>query len=109
MWAALAALEDTDGLQQRVAFNNSEIKFVQESLDDIPGLNIFYSRGNYILFDGGPAGKSGADMVAYAQEKGLIFRPQSKMYGSDGFFRLTLGSDAENRIAVETIREFFLQ
>lgn len=107
MWAALAALEDTEGLQERVEFNNREVKFIQGSLDDIPGLNIFYSHGNYILFDGRPAGKRGQDMVAYAQEKGLIFRPQAEMYGSDGFFRLTIGSKEENRMAVEAIRGFF--
>lgn len=107
MWAALAALEDTEGLQKRVEFINSEVKFIQDSLSDIPGLNVFYSHGNYILFDGGPAGKKGQDMVAYAQEKGLIFRPQPRMYGSDGFFRLTIGSKEENRMAVEAIREFF--
>lgn len=109
MWAALAALEDTEGLQNRVAFNNSEVEFIQGSLRDVAGLNIFYSHGNYILFDGGPAGKNGQDMVAYAQERGLIFRPQSKMYGSDGFFRLTIGSKEENRMAVEAVKEFFAQ
>lgn len=107
MWAALAALEDTEGLQQRVEFNNSEVKFIQDSLADIPGLNIFFSHGNYILFDGGPAGIKGADLVAYAQEKGLILRPQAEMYGSEGFFRLTIGSKEENRMAVQAIKEFF--
>jgi len=109
MWAALAALEDTEGLQKRIEFNNSEIKFIEESLSDIPGLTIFHSHGNYILFDGGEAGKKGQDMVNYAQEKGLIFRPQSEMYGSDGFFRLTIGSKEENRMAVKVIKEFFAQ
>jgi histidinol-phosphate aminotransferase len=109
MWAALAALEDREGLRQRIDFNNEQIKFIQDSLDDIPGLNIFYSHGNYILFDGGPAGKKGRDMVDCALENGLIFRPQSTMYGSDGFFRLTVGSAEENRRAVETVRAFFSQ
>jgi histidinol-phosphate aminotransferase len=109
MWAALAALEDAEALQKRVDFNNSEIRFIQDALDDVPGLNIFYSHGNYILFDGGPAGKKGRDMVDFALTKGLIFRPQSEMYGSDGFFRLTIGTKEENRMAVEAIREFFTQ
>jgi histidinol-phosphate aminotransferase len=109
MWAALAALEDTDALRKRIEFNNKQIRFIQESLSDIAGLDIFYSHGNYILFDGGPAGKKGADMVAVAQEKGLIIRPQPAMYGSEGFFRVTIGSEFENRMVVEAIREFFLQ
>ncbi len=107
MWAALAAFEDTEALQKRIAFNNSEIKFIEESLRDIPGLTIFHPRGNYILFDGGESGKTGADMVDYARQKGLIFRPQAEMYGSKGFFRVTIGVKEENRMAVEAIREFF--
>jgi histidinol-phosphate aminotransferase len=109
LWAALAALEDTEGLQQRVQFNNSEVKFIGESLSDIPGLTVFPSHGNYILFDGGEAGKKGEDMVAYALKCGLIFRPQAAMYGSDGFFRLTIGTKQENRMAVKAIRDFFTE
>ena len=107
MWAALAALEDTEALRERVEFNNRQVKYIEESLQDIPGLTVFHSHGNYILFDGAGAGKKGKDMVAYAQERGLIFRPQPEMYGSDGFFRITIGTEEENRLAVQVIREFF--
>lgn len=109
MWAALAALEDTDALADRVKFNNSEVEFIEKSLSKIPGLNIFHSHSNYILFDGADTGKSGSEIVNYAQERGLIFRPQNAMYGRDGWFRLTLGSKKENRMAVDTIREFYSQ
>jgi histidinol-phosphate aminotransferase len=109
MWAALAALGDTESLQRRVAFNNEQVKFIEESLSDIPGLTIFNSRGNYILFDGGQAGKPGNAMVDFALTKGLIFRPQSSMYGSDGWFRVTIGTAEENQLAVDAIREFFTQ
>ena len=108
MWAALAAFEDTEALAERVQFNNSEVDFIQESLSDIPGLDIFHSHANYILFDGTDTGKKGNDMVAFAQGKGLILRPQATLYGRDGWFRLTLGVKDENRMAVETIREFYM-
>lgn len=107
MWAALAALEDTEALEKRIKFNNSEVDFIQESLSDVPGLTIFHSHSNYILFDGSDTGKPGSALVNYAQEKGLIFRPQNPMYGRDGWFRLTLGSKEENRMAINTIREFY--
>ncbi len=109
MWAALAALEDTEALEERVKFNNAEVNFIEESLSDIPGLVIFHSHANYILFDGGPAGKKGKDMVAFAEERGLIFRPEPEKYGSDGWFRITIGTKEENRMAIEVIREFFTQ
>jgi len=38
MWAALAALEDEEGLRERVEFNNNEVKYIEEALGDIPGL-----------------------------------------------------------------------
>jgi histidinol-phosphate aminotransferase len=109
MWAALAAFEDAEGLAERVAFNNREVEFIQDALSEVPGLVVFPSQANYILFDGGPAGKKGNDMVAFAQERGLIFRPESPKYGSEGWFRLTIGMAEENRMAVDVIKEFFGQ
>lgn len=107
MWAALAALEDAEGLAERVRYNNQQIDFIEESLSDIPGLTIFHSHANYILFDGGAAGKKGKEMVGYAQDRGIILRPESPKYGSEGWFRVTIGSAEENRMVVEVIHEFF--
>ena len=105
--AALASLEDTEALEERIKFNNREVEYIEGALGQIPGLTIFHSHANYILFDGGPAGKKGMDMVDYAQERGIILRPMKEMYGSDGFFRITLGTREENRMLVGMIREFF--
>lgn len=109
MWAALAALEDEESLQMRVKFNNEQLEFIEKSLSDIPGLTVFHSYANYILFDGGAAGKKGTDMVAYAQERGIILRPESPKYGSEGWFRVTVGTREENEMVVDIIREFFSQ
>jgi histidinol-phosphate aminotransferase len=106
MWAALAALEDVDGLAYRVKFNNSEVDFISEALSDVPGLTVFPSKANYILFDCGAAGRKGKDMVAYAEQKGIILRPESEKYGSDGWFRITIGTKEENRMVIDVIREF---
>ena len=107
MWASLAALEDTDAMSKRVEFNNREVRYIEGELEDIPGLTIFHSHGNYILFDGAGAGKKGKDVVEYARRKGVILRPQPEMYGSAGFFRVTVGLEEENRLAVQAIKEFF--
>ena len=108
MWAGLAAIEEPDALQERVEFNNHEVDLIEESLSDIPGLVIFHSHANYILFDGGPAGKKGKEMCAFAEQKGLIFRQEpSNFGGSEGWFRITIGSAEENRMAVRVVRQFF--
>ena len=107
MWAALAALEDQAALAERVKYNNEQIAYIEEMLSTVPGLVIFSSAANYILFDGGPAGKKGKDMVAYAQARGIIIRPESAKYGSDGWFRVTLGSKEENQMFIDCVIEFF--
>jgi len=107
MWAALAALEDVEGLAERVEFNNIEVAYIENALSEIPGFTIFHSAANYILFDGTGTGRAGDDLVAFAQQNGIILRPQSHMYGQKGWFRLTLGTKAENRLAVDTILNFY--
>jgi histidinol-phosphate/aromatic aminotransferase/cobyric acid decarboxylase-like protein len=106
MWAALAALEDTEALEYRVKYNNGEVDYITEALSEVPNLVVFPSKANYILFDCGATGKKGKDVVAYAEQKGLIFRPESEKYGSDGWFRITIGTKEENRMAVDVVREF---
>lgn len=109
MWGALAAFEDEEALKQRVTFNNQQIEYFEKELGKVSGLNILHSYGNYILFDAKEAGKKGKDIVAYAQEKGVILRPQADMYGSDGWFRISIGSAEENRLAAKLIREFCIR
>jgi histidinol-phosphate aminotransferase len=106
MWAALAALEDTEALAQRVKFNNSEVDFITEALSEVPGLVVFPSKANYILFDCGATGKKGKDVVAHAEQKGIILRPESEKYGSDGWFRITIGTKEENRMVVNVVKEY---
>src|SRR3989339_1178266 len=107
MWAGLAALEDQEGLRQRVQFNNSEIMFIEESLSDIPGIIVFPTRANYVLFDAGPTGKKGEDVLKFAQKKGLILRGDKPKYGSEGWFRVTIGTKEENKMFVKVMKEFF--
>ena len=107
MWAGYAALNDAACLKERVEFNNREVAYIEDALSDIPGLVTFHSHANYIFFDAGPTGKSGQDILNYALEQEVIFRGESAKHGSDGWFRITIGSKDENRMAVRLLRQFF--
>jgi len=106
MWTALAAFEDTEALAERVKFNNDQVTFINRELGKVPGLVVFPSQSNYILFDCGETGKKGKEVVAYAETKGIILRPESEKYGSDGWFRITIGTKEENKLVVDVITEF---
>ncbi len=107
MWAALAALEDQEGLAERVKFNNEQVAYIEEMMGSIPGLVVFPSQANYILFDAGATGKHGKDIIEFAQKQGIILRAESAKHSSDGWFRVTIGTKEENKLFVETMREFF--
>jgi histidinol-phosphate aminotransferase len=107
MWAGLAALDDTEGLAERIEFNKCEIQRYENSLKDIAGLDIYPGQVNFLLFDGTDAGKKGDGMVDYAMERGLIFRSEPPKYDRDGWFRLSIGSEEENSLAIKIIREYF--
>jgi histidinol-phosphate aminotransferase len=106
MWAALAAFEDQEALKFRVDFNNAALAYFENELGNLPGLTLFKSQANYILFDAGAAGKRGKDMLDFALQRGLIFRGETEKYGSDGWFRITIGTDEENKMAVQAVKDF---
>jgi histidinol-phosphate aminotransferase len=106
MWAALAALEDAEGLAFRVKYNNDEVDYITEEMSEVPGVVVFPSRANYVLFDVGATGKTGKEVVAYAESKGFILRPESEKYGSDGWFRITIGSKEEDRECIKLLKDF---
>ena len=107
MWAALAALEDNAGLQERVEYNNQEVEYIETEVGKIKGITVFHSDANYILFDSAISGKSGKGMVDHGVKKGLILRGQEPMYGSEGWFRVTIGTHAENKMFVDSVHEYF--
>jgi len=60
------------------------VDYITEALSEVPGLVVFPSKANYILFDAGSTGKKGKDMVAYAEEKGLIRPGQTILEPTSG-------------------------
>jgi histidinol-phosphate/aromatic aminotransferase/cobyric acid decarboxylase-like protein len=61
-----------------------------------------------MLFDSKAPGKTGEGMIKLAESKGMILRGQEPMYGSDGWFRLTVGTKEENDMFIAAVKEYFL-
>ena len=107
LWAAYAAFCDTKALQERVDFTNSQAKWIAEEIGKIPGMIVFESYANYILFDATDTGKVGTDIVDYVEKtKKIILRNQNEMYGRDGWFRITIGLEEDNKAMVEAVKEY---
>ncbi len=107
LWAAYAAFCDQDALKMRVDSITNRLNGFQKKMAKIPGMIVFESYGNYILFDATDTGKVGEDIVKYVEEKcKIILRNQNEMYGRDGWFRITIGVEADNKAMVEAVKEY---
>lgn len=107
MWAALTGFEDKKGLERRVKFNNEQAALIEKEMGKISGIVVFPTRANYVLFDAGATGKTGVQVLEYAQKKGLILRGDKPKYGSEGWFRVTIGTKQENKLFLKIMKEFF--
>jgi histidinol-phosphate/aromatic aminotransferase/cobyric acid decarboxylase-like protein len=45
-------------------------------------------------------------MLEYALKRGMIFRGETEKYGSLGWFRITIGSEEENKLAAQAVKDY---
>ena len=107
MWAGLAALEDTAGLedarrlQQQRARPHHEGSQLRQGRQGLPVARQLHALRLKV------PGKTGEGMVKHAESKGLILRGQDKLYDSEGWFRLTVGTKEENDMFIAAVKEYF--
>lgn len=89
--AAEAALGDTAYLDESVAMNSEEMKFVQDCLRE-QGLEYIRSVGNFITFD---CGMDALPIYEKLLRQGVIVRPIAN-YGMPNHLRVTIGTHEEN-------------
>jgi len=105
--AAIAALEDTTHLDAARAHNDRWLPWMLEQCADL-GLDCPPSIGNFVLarFPGGPEQANAAD--AFLRNRGIIVR-QMGGYGLPEALRVTIGTEADNRAVVETLKQFLAE
>jgi histidinol-phosphate aminotransferase len=99
--------EREEELKKKVEFNRREINYIWEELSKIDGLHPFYSHGNYILVDPGDTGVRGKDVVDFVFEETKLMIKAYSLPGEKQGFRLSLGTQEQNRACVLAIKKFF--
>lgn len=104
--AAEAALKDRAFVTRARKLNVQGLKFWERELKRL-GVPYWPSQGNFLLVDAQKGFQaSGAEVQAACLRKGLILRPIAN-YGLPHALRISIGTPAENRLAVRTLEKLF--
>lgn len=107
--AAEAALDDKEELNQKIGFNNAQIRYIYDELSKIDGLRPYFSYGNYIIVDAANLGVNGQEVVDYLfEKKKIMIKAVKTLKDRPGIFRISVGKAEENRACMEGIKEFFV-
>ncbi len=103
--AGLAAVADQDHVARSRDHNETWRQWLMDNLGGL-GLEITPSLGNFLLiqFSDVP-GRTAPDALAALKEEGVLLRGMAA-YGLPDCLRMTVGTEAENRAAVDALRRF---
>ena len=102
--AAEAALSDRAFVTRSRKLNREGMKFWQIHLTQM-NVPFWPSQGNFILIDAFKGfGKSGGEIYQNCLKSGVIFRPVAN-YGMGQALRISIGTSAENSLAIETLKK----
>lgn len=104
--AALAALDDKEDQKRKYDNNYLGRVYLQDAIDEIPGLKSFESDGNFVLFDASVVGKDSNDMRDDLIARGVFIRPMSPHHMKPGFMRVTIGTPEQNKKFIEILRAY---
>lgn len=101
--AAEAALKDKAFVTRAVKANNAGKKTWEKALREM-SIPFWPSQGNFLLIDATAGmGKRGGDVYEACLKRGVIFRPVAN-YGLMHALRISIGTEAENRLAIKALR-----
>lgn len=104
--AALAALEDGEGLRLRQETNLQGRAYLCAQIGQIPGLQAFASEGNFVLIDVSCLGKTSKAIVDDLIARGIFIRPMSPHHMKEGFVRVTVGTPSQNENFITLFRQY---
>lgn len=99
--AAVAALKDTDFIEQSRALNQQGMAQLEQGFKAL-GLNWIASRANFIAVD---VQRDGAQVFNALLQKGVIVRPVGGGYGMPQHIRVSIGLPEENARFLEALAQ----
>jgi histidinol-phosphate aminotransferase len=103
--AGVAAIEDEAHVAASVAHNEAWLEILTREIEAL-GLSVTPSVGNFVIIHfPTEAGRSAVDADAFLTRRGLVLR-RIESYGLPNALRLTIGTEASNRLVIAALRDF---
>jgi histidinol-phosphate aminotransferase len=103
--AAIAALQDTAFLNYVKNEIQSGRRYLEDALNQIPGVRAFPSKTNFVLCQLEHSNVSSYDVAQNLIQKGIIIRDYSGKPGLEGqFVRITVGTQDQNEAVIASIK-----
>ncbi len=107
-FGALAALNDQEGVKEKIRLTNEGRDYIESELANVEGLTVYHTHGNYILIDASPTGATTEEITGWVQaHHGILLRKMNPFKGRKGLFRITIGNKKENERCVRAVKDFF--
>lgn len=104
--AALATLQDTDYIENSIKFSIESLKYLYNELNNLPNLNVYKSKSNYLLVDVRKTGMKARILSEKLMEKGVIVRDCSSFRGLDEYWiRVSVGTMEEDKKFIKILKE----
>jgi histidinol-phosphate aminotransferase len=104
--AALAAIQDMADQQRKRQNIIAGRNYIFTEINKFPGFKAFPSEGNFVLIDASTLGEDSLAIRDRMAEKGIFIRPMSGHNMARGFIRITVGTPEQNRLFIQTFKEY---
>ncbi|MDX1435489.1 MAG: histidinol-phosphate transaminase [Anaerolineales bacterium] len=103
--AALAALDDQETQELHRAQILKERQNLFHGINKIQSLRALPTEGNFLLIDARGLGLTSEEIVSAMLKKGVVIRSMASSQAMEGFVRVTVGTEEQNREFLQALRE----
>jgi histidinol-phosphate aminotransferase len=103
--AGVAALDDVEEFEQRMAHLRKGRSYLELELGKIRALSVIAGEGNFVLLDVAKVGVSAEAIVEAMLVEGVYIRSLAVHHAKRSYVRVTVGTEDQNRRCVEAMRK----
>lgn len=102
--AAVAALEDVEEFDRRMARLRAGRAYLVRELSEVPGVQVIPTEGNFVLVDTTASGIAPKTLVDAMLAEGVLIRSLAVHRADRSYVRITIGDDEQNERCARAMR-----